>query len=183
MKDVFHKEPNHFSKLLVRKATEMMSNEVDVKPLYELSKKIFFASKDVSTNANILFNELSVVGITKNGNLLLPLSSSEKCNGQVVGMPLSVSNTNEKIERVVKGNTLSLLLHKKDNKQKVTNYALISPFDIVSFSNGNSSEIAISRYKIYDKGDFETLKGIVEVPNENLFDISYNIFEEKFKNN
>jgi len=33
MKDVFHKEPNHFSKLLVRKATEMMSNEVDVKPL------------------------------------------------------------------------------------------------------------------------------------------------------
>jgi hypothetical protein len=94
-----------------------------------------------------------------------------------------VSNANEKIERVVKGNTLSLLLHKKDNEQKVKNYALISPFDIVSFSNGNSSQIAISRYKIYDKGDFETLKGIVEVPNENLFDISYNIFEEKFKNN
>ncbi len=183
MKDVFHKEPNHFSKLLIRKATEMMSKDVDVKPLYKLSKKIFFASKDVSTNANILFNELSVVGITKNGNLLLPLGSDEVYNGKVIGQPLSVGTNEKVVVRKVRANTLSLMLHKKDNKKEVTNYALISPFDIVSFSSGNSSEISISRYKVYKKGDFESLKGVVEVPNENLFDIAYNIFEEKFKNN
>lgn len=180
MKDVFHKKTNHFSKLLVRKATEMMSNEADIEPLYKLSKKIFFASENVSKNANVVFNELSVVGITKNGNLLLPLSSSHKCNGNVEGTPLDVGND---FSRKVRHNSLSLVLHKKDNISEVTSYALISPFDIVSFSNSNSSEMSIARYKIYDKGDFETLKGIVEIPKENLFDISYNIFEEKFKNN
>ena len=186
LKDNFHNKPHHFSKLLIRKGTELLSLKGDVKPLYKLSKKIFFASENMPKEAHQLFNEITSIGLTKEGNLLLPIVSFEEESYEnlrgdlgVVGMPIKIRNNEENIIRLKSASALSLDLHKKNHKQELKKFALINPFDIYSFT---TEKIHISRYKIYDKSEIENIKGIVEIKNEKLFDISYNIFEKNYKN-
>ena len=186
LKDNFHNKPHHFSKLLIRKGTELLSLKGDVKPLYKLSKKIFFASENMAEETHQLFNEITSIGLTKEGNLLLPITSFEEGSYEnlrgdlgVVGMPIKIRNNEENTIRLKSASALSLNLHKKNHKQELKKFALINPFDIYSFT---TEKIYISRYKIYDKSEIENIKGIVEIKNEKLFDISYNIFEKNYKN-
>lgn len=175
--DNFHKKPNHFSKLLIRKGTELMSSNEEVRPLFKLSKKIFFASQNIEENSNKTFDKTSFIGITSNGNLLLPIENLSTCDNRIIGRPVSIKEGSREVRNNV---VLSLSLHKKDSKEEANIYALISPFDIISF---NANNINTTRYKLYKRGEFNNVKGVVDVPNENLFEISYNIFEKEFKNN
>lgn len=178
VKDTFHNENHHFSKIIIRKASEIMSKNLDVKPLFNMSKKLFYASENISNEADILFNQLSVIGLTKEGNLLLPLSTKgtqEEAKKGVIGNPISIQD-NTRTKSVSR--TYSLGLHKKTNAEEVFAYALVSPFDIVGFQ---PNAINVTRYRIYSKGDFDNLKGIIEIQNEKLFDIAYTIYEKNNK--
>jgi len=178
LKDNFHNSPNHFSKLLIRKGTELMSENAETKPLFLLSKKIMFTS---DLNDNGLFDSLSYIGLTKNGNLLLPLKNDEvEVSDKVFGSPICITKDNEThLKRSPKHNTISIELASNKPKDEFLIYALINPFDIVSFGKSN---INVSRYKAYKKGDLNLENGITDIENERLFDISYNIYENKFKN-
>lgn len=183
LKDHFHNAPNHFSKLLIRKGTQLMKDNLEAKPLFQLSKKIFFTSDLGEEKSSNFFNSLSFVGLTEKGNLLLPLSSSYNDKEGVIGYPVSIKKNDEgKLIRVKTNRTLSLTLQNKLTTSQSSFYALISPFDIMGFKK---NEIDVTRYKVYSKGEFDNnnIKGIINVPNENLFDIPYKIFEKKFKNN
>lgn len=178
VKDTFHNQNHHFSKIIIRKASEIMSKNLDVKPLFNMSKKLFYASQNISNEADIVFNQLSVVGLTKEGNLLLPLSTKEtqeELKKGVIGNPISIQDN---VRTRGANRTYSLGLHKKSNVEEVCAYALISPFDIVGFQ---PNSINVTRYRVYSKGEFDNLKGIVEIQNEKLFDISYSIYEKNNK--
>jgi len=181
--DCFHNKPNNFSKLLIRKGIELMSTGEDVKPLYKLSKKIFFSSIDVSEGYYNLFKEVKEIGLTKQGNLLLPitLKEEEEISKKVIGEPIRISKLeNGDIIRVKNNNTsFSLSLISKQSIDEIKFYALINPFDIISFTMKN--QIYVSRFKVYKKEEIKNIKGIVEIKNEKLFEISYDIFEDIFK--
>lgn len=181
--DCFHNEPNKFSKLLIRKGIEIMSTGEDVEPLYKLSKKIFFSSIDVSEQYYNLFKEVKEIGLTKQGNLLLPitLSEEEEVTKKVIGEPIKVSKSEKGDIRRDKYNitSLSLNLISKESIDEVKFYALINPFDILSFTMKN--QIYVSRFKVYKKEEINNIKGVVEIKNEKLFEISYDIFEDIFK--
>jgi hypothetical protein len=181
--DCFHNEPNKFSKLIIRKGVEIMSTGEDVEPLYKLSKKIFFSSIDVSEQYYNLFKEVKEIGLTKQGNLLLPitLSEEEEVTKKVIGEPIKVSKLEKgDIIRNAYGNTsLSLNLISKESIDEIKFYALINPFDIISFTMKN--QIYVSRFKVYKKEEINNIKGVVEIKNEKLFEISYDIFEDIFK--
>lgn len=181
--DCFHNEPNKFSKLIIRKGVEIMSTGEDVEPLYKLSKKIFFSSIDVSEQYYNLFKEVKEIGLTKQGNLLLPitLSEEEEVTKKVIGEPIKVSKLEKgDIIRNTYGNTsLSLNLISKESIDEIKFYALINPFDIISFTMKN--QIYVSRFKVYKKEEINNIKGVVEIKNEKLFEISYDIFEDIFK--
>ena len=184
LKDNFHNAPNHFSKLLIRKGTQLMKDNLEAKPLFQLSKKILFTSDLGEEKSNNFFNNLSFVGLTEKGNLLLPLTSNYKNNEEgVIGNPVSLKkNDDGKFVRIKTNSTLSLTLQDKLKTSQSYFYALISPFDIMGFKK---NEIDVTRYKVYSKEEFDNMniKGVINIPNENLFDISYKIFENKFKNN
>lgn len=178
VKDTFHNQNHHFSKIIIRKASEIMSKNLDVKPLFNMSKKLFYASQNISNEADIVFNQLSVVGLTKEGNLLLPLSTKEtqeELKKGVIGNPINIQDN---VRTRGANRTYSLGLHKKSNAEEVCAYALISPFDIVGFQ---PNSINVTRYRVYSKGEFDNLKGIVEIQNEKLFDIAYTIYEKNNK--
>ncbi len=184
LKDNFHNVPNHFSKLLIRKATQLMKDNLKPKPLFELSKKILFTSDLGQEKSNNFFNNLTFVGLTEKGNLLLPLSVNYNNNREsLFGNPISLKkNDKGKLVRDKTNRTLSLVLQNKENTNQSSFYALISPFDIMGFQK---NEINVTRYKVYSKGEFDNvnIKGVINIPKENLFEIPYKIFEKKFKNN
>lgn len=180
--DYFHNKPNNFSKLIIRKGVELMSTGEDVKPLYKLSKKIFFSSIDVSEDYYNLFKEVKEIGLTKQGNLLLPITlEEEEISKKVIGEPIRISKLeNGDIIRVKSNITyLSLNLISKQSIDEIKFYALINPFDIISFTMKN--HIYVSRFKVYKKEEINDIKGVVEIKNEKLFEISYDIFEDIFK--
>lgn len=177
LKDIFHNEKHHFSNILIRKATEMMSLNASVEPLYNFSKKLFFASSGIEVKADTLFTKLSTMHITKEGNLLLPVTSrNNKSAGKVQGEPIGVNKSNENNELIRKNRQTPLSLCV--TKTEFTHFALINPFDIVGFTN---SDIIISRYKLYSKEEIGNEKGTINIPKEKLFDISYDIFEKEYK--
>lgn len=176
LKDIFHNQKHHFSNVLIRKATEMMSINSSVEPLYNFSKKLFFASESIEEKADTFFTKLSTMHLTKEGNLLLPVTSlNNKSAGTIQGEPVGVNKSVENgLIRKNNRTPLSLGVTKTD----FTHFALISPFDIVGFTNSN---IIISRYKLYSKEEIGNEKGTINIPNEKLFDISYDIFEKEYK--
>tara|TARA_Y100000389_G_scaffold138202_1_gene135896 strand:- start:4581 stop:5354 length:774 start_codon:yes stop_codon:yes gene_type:complete len=181
LKDVFHNKKHHFSSVLVRKATEMMSVNSSVLPLFNFSKKIFFASSDIEVQADTFFTKLQTINLTKEGNLLLPIRYTGEIDQNTKGVQGEPINVKEEENGIVRKNTrppYSLKVLKEI--KECTHYALISPFDITGFSKG---DIIISRYKLYNKKEIESQKGTINIPNEKLFDISYNLFEKKYKNN
>lgn len=182
--DCFHNEPNKFSKLLIRKGVEIMSTKEDVEPLYKLSKKIFFSSIDVSEEYYNVFKEIKEIGLTKQGNLLLPITLKEEEEGilkKVIGEPIRISKleNGDIIRKKNDNNSLSLNLISKQSIDEIKFYALINPFDIISFTMKN--QIYVSRFKVYKKEEIKNIKRIVEIKNEKLFEISYDIFEGIFK--
>ncbi len=181
--DCFHNQPNKFSKLIIRKGVEIMSIGEDVEPLYKLSKKIFFSSLDVSEEHYNLFKKVKEIGLTKQGNLLLPITLSEEVENlkKVIGEPIRVLKSESGVvERKTHGNTsFCLNLISKESIDEIKLYALINPFDIISFTMKN--QIYVSRFKVYKKEEIKNIKGVVEIKNEKLFEISYDIFENIFK--
>ena len=154
----------------------MMSLNASVEPLYNFSKKLFFASESIEQKADTLFAKLSTMHLTKEGNLLLPITSINNSSaGKVQGEPIGLNRSDEN-ELIRKNNRtpLSLCVTRTD----FTHFALISPFDIVGFTNSN---IIISRYKLYSKEEIGNEKGTINIPKEKLFDISYDIFEKEYK--
>ena len=183
-------QPYIFSRLLLRKAIELMALNESPDSIRLLGDKLnYIDSTDVSEKINDLFARIKIIEMTKLGNIILPVYSSNKNNDfenteKVQGKPIMV---NEHSNRVGRGNNYGLKAHINDfiptemiNDEEVPMKiakVIISPFDIVSCS---SDTLFVTRYKVLDENVAikEISNGISTIENEELFEISYNIFKE-----
>jgi hypothetical protein len=172
-------KPHLFSKLLIRKISEFISlNETNILPLYKFSKKInLLKLKSISViNYENFFKELTDIKVTLEGNLIIPLrqiSIDETKFNKVFGSPININKDKENSFKFIHSNSLSLSILSNEyleNGYEVKCYALINPFDITSFSK---NELHITRYKLIK--NIEKEKTLIEIKNEFLYDISYNI--------
>lgn len=167
-----------FSKLIVRKASEFMTLKESPLFIQKMANKIRHVSNGVELGVKI-FSDMENIVLTKNGNFVIKTYIDLRKN-KVIGSPIDFNN-----EGVREGrrNDYSIPVITKLKKEFLeereieTNNVLISPFDIISFGEG---EIHVSRYKVIN--DFQIEKnGLVEMPKEDLYDISYQLYLEKFE--
>ena len=160
-----------YSKIIIRKAVELMGMNIEPMPLLKLSEKLQFKD-NICENGISLFKKLNKLIITEEGNLILHSSNSYQVTdiNEVVGYPIDIKNTHNNAD----------LYSIKINEKEANSLILINPFDISSFT---SNSINVSRFKIIDKKIKGEVKPIMKIENEELFDISYNINISNIKNN
>jgi len=154
-----------YSKLIVRKAVEMMATKISPLPLKKLSEKIEF-KENISENGIEVFKKVEKLTITEEGNLifytnLLSDKGKETMKDCLFGSPIDVQNSNNQ-------NGYSLTISKENNTK-----VLVNPFDIISFTEHS---INVSRFKVLDNKKIDDC--IVTIKNEKLFDLSFDIFRE-----
>ena len=159
-----------YSKIIIRKAVELMSMNIEPMPLLKLSKKLQFKN-NICENGISLFKKLNKLIITEEGNLILHSNNSYQVTdiNEVVGYPIDLNYHNN-----------AELYSIKINEKEANSLILINPFDISSFT---SNSINVSRFKVIDKKIKGEVKPIMKIENEELFDISYNINISNIKNN
>ena len=170
-----HKKSNEekivYSKLIIRKAVELMGKNINPTPLLKLANKLSYKTQ-ISYNGIELFKKLNKVILTEGGNLILHSNISGisiENKNKVIGYPITM-NGNEFNHDNSKLYSISI------NEVDTNTLILINPFDISSFTK---SSINVSRFKIIDTKLEGELKTIMKINNENLFDISFNLFERK----
>lgn len=151
-----------YSKLILRKALELLAMNESPEPLIKLSNKIKIKQKFEDKGTKIFQNIKNLI-ITKNGNLIFHTKLDNNKQLTFFGSPINFE------ER-----TLSYKLPVVFNYEveEPNTYILINPFDITSFEY---TSINVSRYKVLRNFDFEN-KVVVDIKNEEVFDIPYEIF-------
>jgi hypothetical protein len=174
---ILHEGKKHiFSSLIIRKSTELLSLTDNAKPIYDLANKTIISSESISVKANDFFKNVSKIILTEKGNLIIPSPKiiEGNSNSLVIGKPIALNNKN----KTRRAKTIySILASSENNIKEVNSYILINPFDIVSFSD---FEVFVSRYKVLENF-VDNQKGIVEIENEFLFDLSYNLYLKNVK--
>ena len=148
-----------------------MSMNIEPTPLLKLANKLSYKTP-ISDRGIELFKKLNKIIITEEGNLILHSNISGisiKDKNKVIGYPIAIKD-NEFVHCNSKLYSVSV------NEIDTNTLILINPFDISSFTN---SSINVSRFKIIDTKLEGELKPIIKINNENLFDISFNLFENK----
>lgn len=153
-----------YSKLIIRKAVEMMSLKISPLPLKRLSEKIEY-KENISENGIEAFKKVEKLTITEEGNLIfytnfLTDKGKKEMANTLYGSPIDINGNNQ--------NGYSLTIS-RENDTKV----LVSPFDIISFTDHS---INVSRFKVLDNKKIDDC--IVVIKNEKLFDMSFDIFKE-----
>jgi hypothetical protein len=160
-------------KLVARKMFEMMQSGMSPEPLKLLNKKMHRNGKGVAAGMDI-FSKMDNIPMTTKGNLVLKVGMSRdelkhllQTHGTVVGSPKNSQGANVQHDLPVVG------FDYEEKGEYV--YCLVDPSDIIAFFNGN---IRVGRYKILQNYTYED-KSVVNVPLEDLFDLSFDIWEEK----
>jgi hypothetical protein len=137
---------------------------------------------------------MEVIQLTKYGNILLPVymefEDVKEEIKKVIGYPVNINSNGKKVGY---GLNYSLEVHTKNTMPTFINgegiavakkimKVLVSPFDIVG---ATKSALNVSRYKVVDDIiDISNIKnGIVEIENEELFEMPYDIFKSFIKKN
>jgi hypothetical protein len=158
-----------FSGLIIRKAIEFYSIGTSNKPLLRFAKKIERKKEYITYQLRDFFDKLEKFSITEKGNLLLyadfKMENGDFSGKKVFGSPYEESS---------RYGSMSLKILSKKEESEYVKKVLISPFDIISF---NRDTINIARYKIIEDSEMEG-ENLVKIKNEELFEMSYLIFEE-----
>jgi hypothetical protein len=152
-----------YSKIIIRKAVQLMGMNIEPTPLLKLANKLEFKN-NISDNGISLFKKLNKLIITEEGNLILHSNMNSldiTDTDEVIGCPINLTKGSH-----------SDLYSININEKEANSLILINPFDISSFT---SNSINVSRFKVIDKKVEGELKPIMKIENEELFDISYNI--------
>lgn len=172
-------ETHNYSKLIIRKASEFMTLKENPIPIQKMANKIRHVSNGVDLGVKI-FSEMDNIVLTKNGNFIIKTYTTLN-NEKVIGNPINFNNAGNR-EGYRNDYSISIITKVKkefleENEEVKIVDVLISPFDITSFGEG---EIHVSRYKVVDNFNVAE-NGLIEIPNEELFDISYELYLEKFE--
>lgn len=151
-----------YSKLILRKAIELLTMNESPKPLIKLSNKIRTKQKFEDKGVKVFQNIKNFI-ITKGGNLIFHTKYTPINNLTFYGNPINQNEYNNSVR-------IQVVF---DYETEVPNtYVLINPFDITSFEH---SSINVSRFKILKNIDIQN-KTIVDIKNEEVFDMPYEIF-------
>jgi len=152
-----------YSKLILRKALELLAINESPEPLIKLSNKIKTKQKLEDKGVKIFQNIKNLI-ITKNGNLIFH-TKIEKLNQKTFfGSPI---NYNDRFN-----NSFKLKVVFDYEVEEPNCYILINPFDILSFEY---SSINVSRFKVLKNVEIKD-KVVIDIKNEEVFDIPYEIF-------
>lgn len=151
-----------YSKLILRKALELLAKNESPEPLIKLSNKIKTKQKFEDKGTKIFQNIKSLI-ITKNGNLIFHTKLSNKSHFTSFGSPISFEGHSPSFK-------LQVVFDYK--VEEPDTYILINPFDITSFEY---TSLNVSRFKVLENIDISD-KVIVDIKNEEVFDIPYEIF-------
>lgn len=158
-----------YSKLIIRKAVELMGMNLNPKPLFNLYKKIKWVSNtsEKISSGNNLFKKLNKVILTERGNLILhsSINGVNEVTNKVFGKPINIK------EKVGGADGYNVRINEEETKSLI----LINPFDIISF---NEFSINVSRFKMINKNLLQDENTLAKIENEELFDISFDIFQE-----
>lgn len=169
----------NFSKLIVRKASEFMS--LDESPLYihKMAKKLNYEhNEEIALFGNKIFSKINKVMITKYGNMVIEtFSDLEEQKGEVYGSPVKIENKGQKNINTKLKYSIQICSNKDESENLKKYQVLINPFDIISFTE---ESINVVRYAVL-KDEVKAKNGLVEVENEELFEIPYQIYLEKFE--
>ncbi len=154
-----------YSKLIIRKAIEMLAVNESPEPLIKLSKKIKI-KQNIEEKGNKIFHNIKNLIITKNGNLIFHTNFERLNNNNKTffGKPFNYINNYN--------NSFNLKVVFNYEVEEPNYYILINPFDITSF---NYDSINVTRFKILKNVDFKD-KVIIDIKNEDVFDIPYEMF-------
>jgi hypothetical protein len=152
-----------YSKLILRKALQLLAINESPQALFMLSEKL--KSKQKFENKGIkVFQKIKELTITKRGNLIfktnlnsLHLEKEQTYFGQPINFEKGYQNSFE----------IKII-----NEEAFDSYVLINPFDIVYFGYDS---LNVSRFKILKFKNVIT-EPIVKIEDEELFDIPYEIF-------
>lgn len=166
-------------KLVARKLFEMMQLKENPQPLRLLNKKMHRNGNGVVAGMDI-FSKMNDIPMTTKGNLVLKVGMDKEqlidilqTHGTVVGSPL-------RSNQIYGGNIqhdLPVVGFEFEEKENYV-YCLVDPSDIVAYFNGN---IRVSRYRLLKKYKRE-VKPVVNVPFEELYDVSFDIWDERNSN-
>lgn len=151
-----------YSKLILRKALELLAKNESPEPLIKLSNKIKTKQKFEDKGAKIFQNIKNLI-ITKNGNLIFHTKFEKTKNSTFFGNPINIQGHSYSFRFPVVFNY---------EVEEPDTYILINPFDITSFEY---TSINVSRFKVLENIDIID-KVIVDIKNEEVFDIPYEIF-------
>jgi hypothetical protein len=151
-----------YSKLILRKALELLAMNESPEPLIKLSNKIKTKQKFEDKGAKIFQNTKNLI-ITKNGNLIFHTKLSNKSHLTSFGSPINIEGHSPSYKMQVVFNY---------EVEEPDTYILINPFDITSFEY---TAINVSRFKVLKNVDIQN-KTVVDIKNEEVFDIPYEIF-------
>jgi hypothetical protein len=151
-----------YSKLILRKALELLTINESPEPLIKLSNKIKTKQKLEDKGVKI-FQNIKHLIITKNGNLIFHTKIENSNNKTFFGNPININsiNTSFKIKVVF-----------DYDFEEPNCYILINPFDILSFEY---SSINVSRFKVLKNVEIKD-KVVIDIKSEEVFDIPYEIF-------
>jgi hypothetical protein len=153
-----------YSKLILRKALELLAMNESPEPLIKLSNKIKTKQKFEDKGTKIFQNIKNLI-ITKNGNLIFHTKLNFKSNLTSFGSPINVLNGRY-------SNSYKIQVVFNYEVEEPDTYILINPFDITSFEY---TSINVSRIKVLKNIDIKN-KTVVDIKNEEVFDIPYEIF-------
>jgi hypothetical protein len=151
-----------YSKLILRKALELLAMNENPEPLIKLSNKIKTKQKFEEKGTKIFQNIKNLI-ITKNGNLIFHTKVERKKGLTFFGSPINTEGYSSSFRLQV------VFDYEVENPDT---YILINPFDITSFEY---TSINVSRFKILENVDIKN-KIVVAIKNEEVFDIPYEIF-------
>jgi hypothetical protein len=151
-----------YSKLILRKALELLAINESPEPLIRLSNKIKTKQKLEEKGVKIFQNIKSLI-ITKNGNLIFHTKLEKSNHKTFFGKPINQDYYN---------NSFNLKVVFNYDVEQPNCYVLINPFDIISF---DYSSINVSRFKFLKDINIQE-SVIVNIDNEEVFDIPYEIF-------
>ena len=119
------------------------------------------------SSGNNLFKKLNKVILTERGNLILhsSINGVNEVTNKVFGKPINIK------EKVGGADGYNVRINEEETKSLI----LINPFDIISF---NEFSINVSRFKMINKNLLQDENTLAKIENEELFDISFDIFQE-----
>lgn len=162
---IFFKNTNKevlYSKLILRKALELLAMNESPEPLIKLSNKIKTKQKIEDKGVKVFQNIKNLI-ITRGGNLIFHTKLTNNANLTFFGSPINIEGHSHSFKIQVVFNFES---------EEPDTYILINPFDITHFEYNS---INVSRFKVLENVDIKN-EVVVDIKNEEVFDIPYEIF-------